>query len=344
MSKIGFVCDTLPFCHSSYSGAEISCEHVASKHVDEGHDVFFITSKKDSQTDKKVYELPKSHSKNFPVDLHIIYKLHSILKKENPDRIHLFTKKYLWPSVIAANWRKIPITYSVVDYHIMCRHNILKRKDGTLCNDRKGWYCKFRQIFFNWIIKKISCFWTFTETSKNRMVVWGIPANKIKVIYQYEVPSVQDKKDLPYPTIVFVGSIHPHKGVDVVVKSMKNIVDVFPNANLLLVGHIDHSRYSDKIFAFVRENDLAKNVEFLGKFAHASALRLMNGADVIVVAEQWYSDFGPLTLYEAKKLNVPVVSGNLGASKEFTTNIVRYNDPDEYSKKILELLKEGKIK
>jgi len=113
---------------------------------------------------------------------------------------------------------------------------------------------------------------------------------------------------------------------DVVIRAMKDVVDKYPGAVLHIVGDGDDMKYTSKLLKFILENKLGFNIRLLGKYPHASALHILNGADVAVVAEQWYSDFGPISLYEATKLGVPVVSGNLGASWEFTDNLVKYND------------------
>ena len=340
LSKVCFVCDTLPFTHKGFSGAEICCEYVAGLQEKKGDEVFFISSNRDFDTKKKVYDLPKSHSKNLLLDPHIILKLYLILRKEKPDVIHLFTKKYLIASVLAGRLLDIRIIYSVVDYHILCKNNILKRGDGSLCTGRKGFFCRFRQIWFNWIIDRVDSFWTFTDTSKDRMVSWGIPSDKIKVFYQYSMPSVEGKESLDHPAIVFVGSVHPHKGIDVVIRSMEYVTRRFPAAHLYLIGG-GRGEYISQMKDLVSFLNLQDNVFFCGSKSHSDTIRFLKGADVSVVAEQWYSDFGPIVLFESVSLGVPTVSGDLGASGEFTDNIVEYDVPVAYGERIIEVLNRG---
>ena len=200
--KICYVCDTLPFTHDVYSGAEITCEMVSQVAKELGHKVFYITSKTDFfDVDNTVYSLPKSHSKNFPVDLHIITLIRDILKYEKPDIIHLYTKQYLFPSIIASYLQRIKIIYSVVDYHMVCPNNILLDKNGRTCNSPLGFKCsncyygkypfpinKILTIIQNnllkWFYNHTDMFLTFTEESRWRLISFGIPQEKIDYVYQ----------------------------------------------------------------------------------------------------------------------------------------------------------------
>ena len=64
---------------------------------------------------------------------------------------------------------------------------------------------------------------------------------------------------------------------------------------------------------------------------------------MVVVCEQWFSDFGPVILVEAMKLARPVVAGSIGAIPEFiedkrTGLLAQYNNPEDYTEKINWLL------
>jgi len=326
MSKLCFVSDTLPFCHNKFSGAELTCEYVSKETND---DVFYLTSKKDYECKEKVFELPKSHSKEFPIDIHIIIKLILLFRGERPEFVYLYTKKYLQPSVIACFVLHIPMIYSVVDYHILCPTNILKCKEG-LCRGRNGFYCRFRHIWFTLLIKMIcsnyGLFWTFTRTSEKRLEDWGIPPRKIAVRYQFGIPDDINTVYLPKPSVVFVGSFHHHKGIDVVVKAFRLLKEKLPGVSCFMVG-------DDGFYQF-------EDINAVGHLPHDVVLGYIKGADAVVVAEQWYSDFGSVVVFEAVKLGVPVVAGNVGSAFEFTSHIVQFDDPVQYRDELLKVLNE----
>ena len=337
--KSGFVCDTLPFTHNQFSGAELSCAFVAEDVKDSRESVFFVTSKVDHQTgNERVYQLPKSHSKELPVDLHIVWKMIKILRKERPDWMYLYTKRYMVPSVLACMVMKVPVIYSVVDYHCLCKRNILVRKNGDVCTGRRGIWCKIRQVWFRILFRWVKIIWTFTETSANRLIEWGMPPRKVAVQYQFDINAKAVKPSvLRHPNLVFVGSMHPHKGVDVVLRCFALVVKQIPLVTLYVVGAGDgvYMRYLRELCT---ELGIARQALFLGKFSHENTLRVLKAADVVVVAEQWFSDFGNLVVFEAQRLGTPVVAGNLGAAHEFTPHIVQYDSPGAYAEKIREVM------
>lgn len=324
MSKIVFIADTLPFCHEQFSGAELTCEYVSKETFD---DVFYLTSKRDYDCKEKVYELPKSHSKEFPIDVHIIIDIIRIFKKEKPEYAYLYTKKYLQPAVMACFILHIPIVYSVVDYHILCPTNILKC-NGELCKKRRGIYCRIRHIWFILLIKLIcrtdGLFWTFTRTSENRLEEWGIPPKRIVVRYQMEVPDHVEPIKLLKPSVVFVGSYHPHKGIDVVVETFRLLMKEKPDIYFYMIG-------DDAFHQF-------EGIKTIGHITHDSVLKYIKGADAVIVTEQWYSDFGNVVAFEASQMGVPVIAGNIGSAHEFTSHIVQYDDPHAFKREVLKVL------
>jgi len=61
---------------------------------------------------------------------------------------------------------------------------------------------------------------------------------------------------------------------------------------------------------------------------------------MVVVPEQWPSDFGPLILVEAMALAKPVVASKIGAIPEFIKDgingfLVEHNQPEQFAKKII---------
>jgi len=370
MSKICYICDTFPSLHKSWSGAELACQYVMESY--KGKKVL-LTSKIDNFRSKnfenrnfknknfEIYILPKSFSKNLLVNPLIIQKLFFLFSKIKPDIVHFFTKKYLVPAWLVAKIMNITMIYSVVDYHIFCPNNILKRKDSKLCYVGPGvfcqncWYSKFifpfnylfsilRFIIFKKIINDIQLFITFTNTSKWRMTYYGVPSKKIKVVFQHKLPKNIPDIELPFKSIVFVGYCSPPKGVHIVIAALKHIVKENSNIMLYIVGDGD-KKYLEYLYDLIRCFNIEKNVTFLGKLDHIDALAMLKAADVAVVAEQWFSDFGNLVVVEALQLGTPIVCSDLGSAKEYTDVFIAFrNDPLAYKRAILQALKQGRTK
>jgi len=359
--KVAYVCDTLPFTHHSYSGAEITCEMVSNASKKNGYNVFYITSQKDFESkENKVYSLPKSYSKNFPIDLHIAYKILMILRYEKPDIIHLYTKQYLWASLIASYLTNTKIVYSVVDYHIICPKNILLDQKGNPCLGHGikdfGYMCSrcyykkypspLNRIFaeihiqlFKWFYKKVKLFLTFTEESKWRLTAYGIPEHKVDYFYQYSMPKEKETDiQLLLPAVVFVGSFFPHKGLDIIIKAFKKVLKIDKEVHLYIIGSGD-PEYKLYILELIG-SDLNKNIHLLGKIDHRETLSIMKKSNLVVVNEKWYSDFGNVVVVEALLLGKPVVCGNLGTGSIFVDEYkagywAYYFNPNDFARKII---------
>ncbi|RLC81066.1 MAG: hypothetical protein DRJ03_09960 [Chloroflexi bacterium] len=114
---------------------------------------------------------------------------------------------------------------------------------------------------------------------------------------------------LDHPVILFLGSLIPRKGGDVLLRAMRRVVDVFPTAELVLVGR---GPMMDLLKRHVSELDLAHRVRFEG-FIGDSALKAIyyKAADVYVVPSVNSMEMFPLVLLEASALGCAMVVSDL---------------------------------
>ena len=71
----------------------------------------------------------------------------------------------------------------------------------------------------------------------------------------------------------------------------------------------------------------------------------MNDVSMVVVPEQWFSEFGPVILIESKLANKPVVASKIGSIPEYVRDGVdgilsQHNLPDDFSEAIISLLRD----
>lgn len=136
------------------------------------------------------------------------------------------------------------------------------------------------------------------------------------------------------PTILSIGRNWPHKGHKYEIISMKEIIKIYPNARLLLVG-----KGNEKLLPLINRLSLRKYVQILPFVEDRNFPYLYNSADVYVTASFWEL-FG-LTILEALFSGTPVVGRRAfaitelleesGAGKLFVQN-------DEIPDAILEVL------
>ncbi len=114
------------------------------------------------------------------------------------------------------------------------------------------------------------------------------------------------------PIVMFVGSFQAWHGLDRLMAAFAKIIDVSPQARLILVGD-GPERAATAVLA--RELGIADQVIFTGSVTHDEVPRLLNAADVVTLPypplpqELWFS---PLKLYEYMAAGCAIVASASG--------------------------------
>ena len=111
------------------------------------------------------------------------------------------------------------------------------------------------------------------------------------------------------PMILSVGRNCLHKGHKYEIIAMKEVLKIFPNAKLVIVGEDYQS-----LIPLVKDLKLTENVVFLGRVSDRKLPLLYNACDIYLTATFWEL-FG-LTLLEALFCGKPVVGRNAFAMSE----------------------------
>lgn len=371
--RICLVADALPGFHQTWSGAELLSWRLGQMLQEEGHNVSFITTKFNYKHDSEpIYQVStplcniRPFLGHFIIDIFALLGSINALKKLRPDVVHLCTHDLFLPVLMGAKILGIPVVLTVPDYLIICPINILIKPDGEVCTSFHGAQCArcvqfkllpiwlkklvfyYRATLFKKFVSKIDAIITLSQTSKARLEQYGLPGDKIKVIYHYQLEAKTIDTRIStgssrIPTILFVGSLHKHKGSHIVIEAMSYIVNPIPNVRLIVVGTGKDEQYKARIRDMVDRFRLEKHIEFLGQRENEEILQLVSQGDVVVVPEQWPSDFGPMILVEAKALGKPIVASRIGGIPEFIRDgvdgfCVTHNQPEEFAQKIIWVL------
>jgi len=144
--------------------------------------------------------------------------------------------------------------------------------------------------------------------------------------------------------VLFVGRIQPLKGVDVAVDAMAQVVEVLPDARLVVVGGPSGTQGSaelDRIRDRIAELGLENSVTMYEAQPHARIPRFYQAADLLVVPSRSES-FG-LVAAEAQATGLPVVAANVGGLRHVVIDgasgtTVEGWDPTDFAKAILDIL------
>lgn len=360
--RICLVSDNLVGYHEKWSGGELVVQYLASLLKRQGQQVFVLTLRSKKEKPADVFPVPALLGKFWffkkIIPLHILIRTLAIfflLKKIKPDIIHLFHANSLFlPTMLASLILKIPATFTVLDYNIICPTGHLRLKDGNICQEQEGWNCKkcvsspkfLERRVEAGLAKKLKQLITFTETSRKRLISHGFPPEKVKVkyIYEFSFDASRGKKEsiLKNNDILFVGTFFKQKGLHIVIEAMSYVKEKITDAKLRVIGR-EEGKEKERIETLIRKLNLQDAVEFLGQKKNEETLKIISQSNLAVVAEQWFSDFGPVALVEAMAQARPVVAGNIGSASDFIKDgvnglLAEYNNPRQFSEKIIFLL------
>jgi glycogen(starch) synthase len=133
------------------------------------------------------------------------------------------------------------------------------------------------------------------------------------VVYNGLVPPALCPEPLPTDPLrlLCLGRLHPDKGFDLALKAFAQVVDHFPNANLIIAGDGEERPVLED---HVAELGLKNVVEFIGWVTPDKAFELMNAATVVVMPSR--SEGLPTVALEAGLMARPVVATRVGGVPE----------------------------
>lgn len=169
----------------------------------------------------------------------------------------------------------------------------------------------------------------------------GISASRIDVVLNGTIGSARfdgrDRTplDLPSPSIVFVGGLHPRKGIDDLLAAFDIVHRRNRDTRLFIVGDGPHrGNYADRARAMA----CGEAVSFLG--AQDNPYRWMAGGDIFVLPS--HADPAPLVLSEAREAGCAIVATNVDGIPELLEGgeaglLVPPHDPQSLAAAILSL-------
>jgi len=173
---------------------------------------------------------------------------------------------------------------------------------------------------------------------KNVVVIYnGISINK-----KLPERSPKEYQELPwpkkYPTIGFVGEMHPRKGVHILVDAL---AQVKMPCELVLIGEGDSS-YVEQLMQTAGR--VRHPVHFLG--FRSDMERLYSSMDIVVMPSVRYESFG-MVILEAMRAGKPVVCSDFSGMKEIvadgeTGSVVPTGDVESLATAIERILADGR--
>ena len=216
-----------------------------------------------------------------------------IARAYRPTHIHVANPHYAL-CVLPALWAlRVPVVYRLGDEPSL--HHVVYR------------------VLWKWGL--IPLVWRFVCISRyvaEAAVEVGVPRKKVRVVLSAP-PARPDGEasDLPADldsgqkrTVVFVGQVAEHKGVEQLVEAAALLAPHYPHLRVLVAGRIASSPFAKRLGARVLGGGVGDRVRFLGYVEDVRGL--LARADVHVCPSVWDEPLGNVVL-EAKRAGVPSV-------------------------------------
>ncbi|MBI4672662.1 MAG: glycosyltransferase family 4 protein [Chloroflexi bacterium] len=147
------------------------------------------------------------------------------------------------------------------------------------------------------------------------------------------------------PVILFVGQFKYRKGFDVLARAMPMVLEHFPKATFLFVGHSPIHRR--ELEAIARKDGTHEHLEIVGRVSEEDKVRLYNSADVSVLPTR-YEGFG-LPPLEAMAAGCPVIASNIPVVDEVVRHeenglLAPRDDPRAFADAILRIMRDDALR
>jgi len=243
----------------------------------------------------------------------IIYKL-------KPDLVHFthFNKPLLY------------FGKSIVTIHDLIKH-FFKGRLNTTKNAATYWIKHFFYMILTDITIKTNTVIVPSDFWRDYIIKnFHISPSKITTTHEAVDPGFMDKIDAlnkktpicpPQNYIIYTGNLYPHKNVEIIIESLKNIPDV----SLKIICARNY--FTQRIENMSKKLRVYKQIEFLGYIPDTEFKKIY--AQAIALVHPSLMEGFSLTGLEAMALGCPVISSNSSCLPEIYQDSVLYFDPND---------------
>jgi 1,2-diacylglycerol 3-alpha-glucosyltransferase len=321
-----------------FSGSSIQCSQLSHELVNIGHEVVVITSQTDGKSNSyeksdgvHVYRIPAYRLPKMPISLNFPWlnstlvpgnaqKINAIIKKYNPDIIHLHNHMFdlAFSAVRVARQFNKPLVTTI---HTVIRHP----------NSFYNWILTpVDRWFLNYLVVRKSNLILCPDATIVRYVSEAFGFNKIILLpygitlmpepSQEKMESIRKKYSLGNsPVILSLGHLHEIRNRKELIEIMPSLLRHFPDLKLLIVGDIG----TNSAESLAKRLSVSASVIFSGSVSHSDVSAYLGVADL---EAHWFQENNP----QNKTLGIAALEA-MGAGKV----VVGTADEDVYGKGVL---------
>lgn len=117
-----------------------------------------------------------------------------------------------------------------------------------------------------------------------------------------------EQKQMNRLNILFIGLLEESKGELDLCKAVKILKERGIECHAKIAGEFKSAEYRRRFFEFISENDLVKNIEYIGVIRGQKKQDAFRNSDVFCFPSYFHSESFPLVLIEAMSYGLPIVA------------------------------------
>ncbi len=159
-------------------------------------------------------------------------------------------------------------------------------------------------------------------------------------------PKPNLEEEPAHPLVIgYAGQLQPHKGIDLVVSAVKQLIDTGYDLKFEIWGP---ENQAPQYTAELKKSTVSyPQIRWNGRYAGSQVWDILNSFDVLVVPSRWYEN-SPTVILEAFSVGLPVVTTNLGGMAELVKHeksglVFELNNVDDLRRQLERLLTDPEL-
>ena len=351
--KIGTVIPWFPSHASGEKLLGIFYYRQSKKLVEMGHEIFIITIQRPNMPKFEimdgisVYRFPSYTISKIGYEIPHFIKLTQTIKKvcneHKLDVLEFATQDFLTsiPALYIKKWINVPVIVTVNGLPGISWFS------GNRIVDGAGYL--YTNLIGKRIIKAADGARLLSSSLYDDLLKFGVDGERMRTIHRgvdttvfnpyYDEYDVRKELGINNIFILFVGRLIKMKGVEYLIRAVKDLIPLYGNLKLVIVGDGDAREEYERMASSIKEN-----VIFTGY--RSDAYRFMCAADIVVLPS--LCEGCPNIVLEAMACGTPVIASRVGAVPDIIENdktgiIVEQKDVEGLKKALVQLIEDQEL-
>jgi glycosyltransferase involved in cell wall biosynthesis len=190
-------------------------------------------------------------------------------------------------------------------------------------------------------------FTVVSESTRDELIDRGVAPSRIAVIHngidlnRYQPDT---RRRSPEPNVVYLGRLKKYKSIDLVLHSMKRVLETLPSAKLTVVGDGDDR---PRLEALARQMEMDRAVRFTGRVSEKEKIRILQRAQVVVNPSR--KEGWGVTVIESNACGAPVIASDVPGLRDAVQDgktgvLVRYGDVQSLAASVILMLRNPRVR